>query len=224
RVFIPSRDAAERIAGHFPGLACVVQSHPEPPRRAAIRRPASREAARVAVIGAIGPNKGYDLLLACARDALKRGLRLEFRLFGYVADPAPLQQLGNVRFVGPYARSDLPRLVAENPCDLALFLSIWPETYCYALSDAYAAGLYPVALACGALEERIAASGVGTLLPLASGPAEINSAILSEVERSSSWPVGVEIGAEPSALLADYYRLTPPEAVRQRRKPRRNKS
>jgi hypothetical protein len=111
---------------------------------------------------------------------------------------------------GPYAREDLPRLIAEYPCDVALFLSIWPETYCYALSDAYGAGLYPLALDFGAVAERIAASKVGTLLPHASAPAEINAAILAEVGRSGQWPAAVEIGEDCANVLAEYYGLQPP--------------
>jgi GT2 family glycosyltransferase/glycosyltransferase involved in cell wall biosynthesis len=220
RVFAPSGDAALRMERHFPGVKFETRYHPEIPREVAVRRPASSLAARVAVIGAIGPNKGYDVLLACARDALKQGLPLQYCLFGYVADDGPLRQLGNVRLIGEYAREDLARLVAENPCDLALFLSIWPETYCYALSDAYAAGLYPIALRFGALEERIAGAKVGTLLPLGSTAAQINAAILAEIARADSWPATVRIGEECPDILEDYYRLAAP-ATAPRRPPRR---
>ncbi|HXP04532.1 MAG TPA: glycosyltransferase, partial [Stellaceae bacterium] len=207
RVFAPSHDVAARMQRHMPGVKYTVHYHPEPARSVTIRRPGSGVAARVAVIGAIGPNKGYDLLLGCARDALKQGLPIEFNLFGYSEDETPLRQLANVRLLGEYARADLPRLLAENPCDVALFLSIWPETYCYALSDAYALGLYPIALGFGALEERIAASGVGALLPLASTPAEINAAILAELARADTWPEAVAVGEESDDILADYYGL-----------------
>ena len=209
RVFAPSRDAAARMRRHMPGVEYTVRYHPETARSVAIRRPSSRDAARVAVIGAIGPNKGYDLLVGCARDALKRGLPIEFNLFGYAEDESPLRQLGNVRLLGEYVRADLPRLAAENPCDVALFLSIWPETFCYALSDAYALGLYPIALGFGALEERIAASKVGALLPPASTSAEINTAILAELAHADSWPETVSVGHESGDILADYYGLRP---------------
>jgi GT2 family glycosyltransferase/glycosyltransferase involved in cell wall biosynthesis len=207
RVFVPSRDTAARMARHIPGVDYQVRYHPEPARTVAIRHPASAAATRVAVIGAIGPNKGYDLLLACARAALRQGLPIQYNLFGYTEDETPLRQLDNVRRLGEYVREDLPRLLAENPCDLALFLSIWPETYCYALSDAYAAGLYPIALGFGALEERITATKVGTLLPLASTPAEINAAILREVAQADRWPATVKFGGEPSDLLGEYLNL-----------------
>jgi GT2 family glycosyltransferase/glycosyltransferase involved in cell wall biosynthesis len=209
RVFAPSHDVAARMKRHVPGGRYTVRYHPETAYSVPIRRPASSAAARVAVIGAIGPNKGYDLLVACARDALKQGLPIEFNLFGFSEDDTPLQQLANVRLIGRYARDDLPRLVAENPCDVALFLSIWPETYCYALSDAYALGLYPIALAFGALEERIAASKVGALLPLASTPEQINAAILGEIARAGDWPRSVTSGGGGADILADYYGLRP---------------
>jgi GT2 family glycosyltransferase len=207
RVFVPSRDTAMRMEHHFPDITYAVRHHPEPPRRVEIRRPVSSAVARVAVIGAIGINKGSMRLLACARDALKQGLPIQFRLFGYAADDAALRRLPNVHVTGPYQRKDLSRLVAEHPCDLALFLGVWPETHCYALTDAYAVGLYPMALAFGALGERIAAKQVGALLPPASTPAEINAAIIDEVARAATWPVGVEIGKDYAYILIDYYGL-----------------
>jgi GT2 family glycosyltransferase len=221
RVFAPSHDAAARMKRHMPGVEYIVRYHPETAGTVRVRRGA---AARVAVIGAIGPNKGYDLLLGCARDALKRGLPIEFNLFGYSEDEAPLRQLANMRLIGEYARGDLPRLAAENPCDVALFLSIWPETYCYALSDAYALGLYPIALGFGALGERIAASKVGALLPPASTPAEINAAILAEIARAGRWPEAVTIGNDGDDILADYYGLRTNGPALSRAAARRNKS
>jgi GT2 family glycosyltransferase len=207
RAFVPSRDTAARMERHLADIDYTVRPHPEQMQTVAVRRPASVGAARVAIVGAIGPHKGYDLLIACARDALKQGLPLQFHIFGYTVDDAPLRQLANVRLIGEYTRADLPRLVAKNPCDVALFLSIWPETYCYALSDAYAAGLYPLALRFGAFEERLEASHVGTLLPLASTPAQINAAILAAVAGSNDWPRTVSIGHDVTNLLAEYYGL-----------------
>lgn len=224
RVFVPSRDVAARLARHFPDIACEVRCHPEPARRVAIRRPADRALARVAVIGALGINKGRDRLLACARDALKRDLPIQFRLFGFAAEEAALRRLANVHITGEYARAELPRLVAENPCDAALFLSIWPETYCYALSDAYDVGLYPIALGFGAVGERIAATRVGTLLAHGSTAAEINTAILAEIARCDEWPASVELGEGCDDVLADYYGLAPPGGARSRAPRRRNRS
>jgi GT2 family glycosyltransferase/glycosyltransferase involved in cell wall biosynthesis len=224
RVFTPSRDTALRLERHIPGVKYEALWHPEAARRVVIRRPASSGAARVAVIGAIGPNKGYQLLVDCARDALTKGLPIQYRLFGYAADEVPLRRLDNVQLIGEYQRTELLRLIAQNPCDVALFLSIWPETYCYALTDAYEAGLYPMALGFGALEERIAASQVGTILPLASTPTQINTAILAEVARADRWPAAVQIGEDVSDVLADYYQLQIESSQAPRATRRRNRS
>ncbi len=223
RVFAPSRDTAARIERHIPGISYEPRYHPEAARHVAVRRPISSAVARVAVIGAIGTNKVIELLLACARDALKQGLPIQYRLFGYAADEAALRRLANVQVTGEYKREDLPQLIAENPCDVALFLSIWPETYCYALTDAYDLGLYPIALDFGAVGERIAASKVGALLPHASSPAEINAAILAEVARSGQWPATVDVGEDCDDLLAEYYRLPPPGTPPGRSPRRRDK-
>jgi glycosyltransferase involved in cell wall biosynthesis len=213
RVFTPSRDAASRMERHMPGLTYEAHFHPEPVRQIAIRRPASPALARVAVIGAIGTNKGSELLLGCAREALKQGQPIQFRLFGYADNDAALRRLANVHVTGAYKRADLPGLLAEHPCDAALFLGIWPETYCYALTDAYGVGLYPIALNFGAVGERIAGTQVGTLLPAGSSPAEINAAIIAAIARSGGWPEHAEIGEDCSDILADYYQLQPPDAV-----------
>ena len=34
-------------------------------------------------------------------------------------------------------------LLARERCHLSFFPSVWPETYCYTLSQAFFAGLYP---------------------------------------------------------------------------------
>jgi GT2 family glycosyltransferase len=224
RVFTPSRDTARRMGRHFPNIDYEPRHHPEVTRQVAIRRPVSSMTTRVALIGALGVNKGSDLLLACARDALKRDLPMQFRLFGFTSDDAELRRLANVQLTGAYQREDLPRLLAENPCDVALFLGIWPETYCYALSDAYAAGLFPIALGFGAIEERIAEAKVGVLLSHDSTAAGINDAILAEVARSREWPASVEIGEDCDDLLADYYGLLPPGSMVKRPLRRRNRS
>ena len=224
RVFTPSRDTARRMERHFPDIDYEPRHHPEATRRVAIRRPTSSMTTRVALIGALGVNKGSELLLACARDALKRDLPIQFRLFGFTSDDAELRRLANVQVTGAYHREDLPQLLAGNPCDVALFLGIWPETYCYALSDAYAAGLYPIALGFGAIEERIAEAKVGVLLSHNSTAAGINDAILAEVARSREWPASVEVGEDCEDILADYYGLLPPGSMVKRPLRRRNRS
>ncbi|HEY8367890.1 MAG TPA: FkbM family methyltransferase [Thermodesulfobacteriota bacterium] len=184
QVFVPSRDVATRLARHFPGLRPAVRPHPEPTIEpipgAAARREAGRPL-RVAVIGAIGPHKGSRVLAACARDALARRLPIEFVVFGYTDDPETFARLANVTVTGPYDEATLPLRLAERPCHLAFFTSIWPETYSYTLSIAFRAGLFPVAFDLGAIAERIGEVGWGEVLDRAwiDDPARVNDRLLA---------------------------------------------
>lgn len=57
----------------------------------------------------------------------------------------------NVTIHGPYE----PGGVDLSSYDLSLHLSIWPETHCQTLSEAWAAGLVPIVTDIGALDERV---------------------------------------------------------------------
>ena len=118
-------------------------------------------------VGAIGIQKGFDVLLDCARDAASRRLPLEFVVVGHTIDDASLMSTGRVFVTGEFAAAEaLPLIRAQHPT-LALLPSIWPETWCFALSDLWQAGLRVAAFDLGAQAERIRASGGrGMLLPL----------------------------------------------------------
>ena len=74
RVVAPSEDAARRIRRHFPATRPVVEPHEVPvgPHHAALVPAPPPAPARVITVGAIGVEKGYDVLLDCARDAAAR--------------------------------------------------------------------------------------------------------------------------------------------------------
>src|SRR5208282_1630157 len=79
RVLAPSADTASRLRNYFPSLEIEVRPH-APPRTPPpqIAAPTGAKTVRIGLIGAIGGHKGYQVLLACARDAAARRLPLEF--------------------------------------------------------------------------------------------------------------------------------------------------
>ncbi len=79
---------------------------------------------------------------------------------------------------GPYKQAELPQLIRESGCTVALFLSVWPETFSYTLSEAWRAGLYPVALDIGAPADRIREMGIGKLIPFTQRPGDILYALM----------------------------------------------
>lgn len=181
-VITPSADAAARLRRHFPGIEPVVT-----PWEAATLAPAqaipARRHVRVCVVGAVGREKGFDVLLACARDAKRRSLPLEFVLVGYSCDDARLLQVGNVEITGEYAEMDAAATIRQQNADVAFLPSIWPETWSYTLSQAWQAGLRVAAFDIGAPAERIRETGWGWLLPLDCGPERINDFLVGAKEK-----------------------------------------
>ena len=181
-VVAPSQDTASRIQRHFPAIAPRVARPPEPPatRRAPPRLPAQETATRrIAVIGAIGPPKGFHILLALARDAVATDRPIEFVVVGHTIDDAKLLRTGRVFITGPYRPDEADSLIRAQHADFALLPSVVPETWCHTLTEAWSAGLQVAAFDLGAQAERIRAGGRGFLLPLGLSAGAINDALLA---------------------------------------------
>jgi|GEM_PF-1685152 len=214
RVFAPSRAVADIVQGHYALSNLSVKPHPEQPWVIDPDAQALSPPYRIAVIGAIGLHKGYSLLLECARSALKNDLPLEFVVFGYTLHDGYFDDLENVSLMGAYAPDELHTRLLDSGCVLAAFFSPWPETFGYTLSEAWRAGLYPVAFDLGALAERIRATGYGSVIAYTREAREINANLLAmaEAQARSPMPSGFSVGMDYPDILADYYELaTPPE-------------
>jgi glycosyltransferase involved in cell wall biosynthesis len=180
QVIVPSEDAGARIRRYFSGVRPVVLPHEDD---AAIDDPppiAATKWCRVCVIGAIGVHKGFQVLLDCALDAAARCLPLEFVVVGHTIDDRALLATGRVFVTGPFAANESVGLIKAQNASLALLPSIFPETWCLTLSEAWRAGLRVVAFDIGAQAERIRRTGRGIVLPLAVTSARINDVIVAE--------------------------------------------
>lgn len=180
KVVVPTFDVARRLSRHAPGLNMIVSPWELPPP--ASSPPRWRLAAgpiRVAVLGAIGKHKGFDRLLACARDAASRDLPLTFVVVGYTEDDPALFETGRVFVTGPYEDSEAAALLDRESCDVALLPSVWPETWCYTLTHLLRTGLPIVAFDLGAMAERLAGVARASLLPLETNVRDLNAALLA---------------------------------------------
>jgi glycosyltransferase involved in cell wall biosynthesis len=183
-IVAPSNDTVERYARVWPGLAIRCTPH-EPDRAppAAARRPrgcGASEPVRVAVAGSIHRMKGADVLLEAAADASRRKLPVRYSVIGSSIYDRKLRRLG-VTVTGRYDRARLPALLTEAGVHLVWLPSIWPETYCYVLSEIWEAGYYAVVFDTGAPAERIRKHGAGSILPIEwlDEPARVNEHFLS---------------------------------------------
>ena len=177
RVVAPAADVAARMRRHFPQTRLEVTpweddtAIPPPP---ATRRPIRR----VCVVGGIGVEKGFEVLLACVRDAAARALPLHFTVAGFTANDERLLAAGPVFITGQYAEADVVALIQAQAADIALLPSVWPETWCFTLSQAWRAGLRAAVFDLGAPAERVRRTGWGDVLPLGLPPSSLNNWLL----------------------------------------------
>ena len=219
-VFVPSVDTKRRVNKYFPDAAVVVSPHleteavvtPKQGKGPVERKSSSHDELTVAVIGAIGPHKGSGLLYECALDAVHRNLPIRFVVVGYTNIDESLNKLPNVRITGPYKEENVYEIISDVCPDFAWFPSLWPETYCYALSIAFRARLCPIAFDLGAPAERIRDSGFGYVMPreFMVRPERCNDFFLElkrkaqDKLRNYDNPVGVTGRMESSELIRAY--------------------
>lgn len=177
RVIAPTRDLARRYRRHL-GIAAAVEPWEAGPLRG--RPPATARVGRIRVglIGAIGHQKGYRILLACARDAAARDLPLEFVVIGFTEEDPALFATGRVFLTGRYRDEEVPRLLVRERIELLLYPSVTPESWCYALSHGLASGLPILGFALGAIAERLDGQADARLLPATGDPRIVNRALV----------------------------------------------
>jgi glycosyltransferase involved in cell wall biosynthesis len=180
RVVVPSADTGARIRRHFPATRPAVEPHEDDAAIAVpVCTPPGADRCRVCVIGAIGIHKGYQVLLDCARDAAARRLPLDFVVVGHTIDDNRLLATGRVFVTGSFLPEEAVKLIRAQNATLALLPSIFPETWCFSLGEAWRAGLRVAAFDIGAPAERIRRTGRGVVLPLGLRPEAINDALIA---------------------------------------------
>jgi O-antigen biosynthesis protein len=208
-VIAPSNDVLGRYNKRFSNLHLLLKPHIEnwPTAPATFPMQQKDEPLRVALIGSLGLHKGRDVLIACAQDAWRRKLPLEFVIIGVSHDETVLSKLPNVIITGPFEDNKVLEVIARQRCHVSFFASVCPETYSYTLSLAMAANLFPFAFDLGAIAERLRTAGWGKVLNLQwiNEPGRINDEFLQTARVSlASLPESIY----PS-LIADYYELPP---------------
>ncbi len=190
RVAVSCEDVASRIRRQFPAVRPVIEpwEDPPPPPHAGWQG-GGGDAGQVHVVvaGAIGIEKGYDVLLACARDAARRALPLRFTVVGHTVDDDRLMATGRVFVTGLFAEDEGPALVRAQAGVIGFVPSVCPETWCFALSLLLDAGLRVLGFGLGAQGERIGQSGRGWLLPPGLLPAKINDALVNHGRETIQW-------------------------------------
>lgn len=211
----PSEYLAALAREHLPGQDVVIVPNGSPPLAPASPRVpnadyAARALERVAIVlGAIGPHKGARVLEEAAE--LLEGTRLGIVVIGYVdAQVDPGWRRPNLYIHGAYDDDQVAALVHAYGGQVALFPNQVPESFSYALSDLWQAGLPAIVPPEGALAERVRRHGAGWLLPVGFGAREVADTLLRILSPAGA----VELARVKSdLLLADSGRVPPLDAM-----------
>jgi len=181
----------------------VIAPHVEPDLD--VRQPARPLIAKqhyvIGVLGALGREKGADVLEMLAEMAQSHGARFEFKLIGYA-----YRQLNVVGTTGPYKAEDLPALIEQHGVDMILFPAQCPETYSYTLSHALASGLPIIAPNLGAFPERLSGRASAMLFDHMEPVSELYRHIGDFIDRLETGTVSAPVFQGDQSQLEFYAR------------------
>jgi len=219
-VIAPSQWAANTLHRYFPRCPVEVVEHA---LTGGMTRPDAVEQPQpmpddgrpiVAVLGAIGPDKGSRRLERMVELTRERALPLRWVLIGYLdsgRDPSRSAD-GVFTMHGPYDSRSLPALFDAYRVDVVAYPSVCPETYSFTLSESWAAGRPAIVPPIGALADRVAASAAGWVLD--EGEWRSESRMLERIAAIVAEPAR---GARDAAAARARATLLPtPEAMAQR--------
>lgn len=123
----------------------------------------SKDTKKIAFLGGLSVNKGAALAYDVITHADKE--KFEWYILGDIGYE-PLRELkqDNLIKYGRYNSDDLPDIISKLDLDLACIWSIWPETFCYTLSELIQCGVPVLGCDIGAVGERIKRHGYGWVI------------------------------------------------------------
>jgi glycosyltransferase involved in cell wall biosynthesis len=204
-VVAPSAYIASLARDYVPGLAVEVVPNgiapPAPDREpCTVREDFARRKPRhvVAILGAIGPHKGSAVVEALA--ASLAGPDIALVVVGYLdAQVHAGWRAPNLYVHGPFDERDTRAWLDAYGARIVLFPNRVPESFSYALSEAWAAGRAVLVPDEGALGERLRANGGGWLVPPRSGAEALAERLRSLLDDAAA----DEVARVQSAIAPD---------------------
>ena len=130
----------------------------------------------VAVIGAIGIEKGSRIIYDLADELEKSALPVKLLVIGItnLHNNAYKSESGKFEITGAYDNNEISELLANYKVGVVMIPSIWPETYSYTTTEAMASGYPVIVFPIGAPADRVKRTGGGWILPDISKQAVLN--------------------------------------------------
>lgn len=145
----------------------------------------------VAFIGGMSPEKGSKLAYQTMKNSEQD---INWYVFGGIGDKdlASIEQ-DNIVKTGWYQRDELYSLIKAYKIDLVCILPIWPETFCYTISEALLCGVPILATDVGAVGERVREMNCGWTVPLDSNYNDVLNMISYIRDNSEEYKEKLEI-------------------------------
>lgn len=130
-----------------------------------------RKNKRIAFIGGLTPAKGSQLAYQMIKQS---GNKYDWYIIGGIGDvDLAMMERANLHKTGWYKRENIGSILRQNKVDLVCILPIWPETFCYTVSEAELAGVPILATNMGALGERLKKDETGWVVEYTMSAREI---------------------------------------------------
>ena len=212
-IIAPSHDTAKNMKSKYPDINIQVKHHMDNFKLSSsvVRYKAdSIDDHVIGIFGMIGDHKGMQELKRLCWILAKRHPGIKMVFFGTLSETHWMKSYKNVSCAGEYSADNLGRLISKFKPTFGLFLSKWPETYCYTITDAVSNGVYPIALDIGAFPERMMLHNYGATIPFTSDVEKIYDSILSVVtskEFSSASVNSIKSGVSYDLFSKNYFEI-----------------
>ena len=212
-IIAPSHDAAKRIKKKFPSLNPTVKYHDDVIELPLVTKryvADTLEEQTIGVFGMIGDHKGLQIFKSLCSLLSSRHPGISIVFFGALSEYEWMDEYSNVKCVGVYDEETLGDLIAEEKPTASLFLSPWPETYCYALTDAIKHAVFPIVFDIGAFAERIEMHNYGKVIPFDTHPESIYTSVvevLTSAEFKKASSTDIKSGMTYRVYSEDYFQV-----------------
>ncbi len=150
-----SEDSAKWVRRAYPDLGekprFRIEPHELEPAGVRVPRVRAGGPLHVGIVGGVNHAKGLEVIEAMAAAVRRRGLDARITVIGVTARPVSRR----IRVTGPYRRERLPDLVERHGVNVAVFPSVWPETFSRVAEELMHMRLPIAAFDLGAPAERL---------------------------------------------------------------------
>lgn len=164
---------------------------------------------RIVILGSLALHKGLNLFKEIYQEIIQFA---DVYLIGSGSDGEIFSKEKGIHFLRQYSQEDLPILIKETSPDLALLLSVWPETFSYTLSELFTMRIPVLATNVGSFQDRIINNVNGFLVePSSDKILEKVKSLFAKYPFSELYRIKNDLRDIPhrdiGEMIDDYYRL-----------------